>query len=501
LTAAQQFRLNVLHRSRGALTDYFKFIFREGSTRENAQLTEIIRNNKSRHNPYILLYILLNTPHVGAIVHIKKHLSFSALRKSISEVFDQINDCRQSGKVDFSLHDCLMSALAMMFFQDPSILSFQRRMQERMQSNNLKNMFAVQSIPSDDVLRNTIDPVATEDINSCFSVLFHHLQRGKQLAPYKLDSGQYLVAIDGSQYFSSEKINCPSCLTYKASKSKLRYSHQVLQAVMLHPTMRQVIPLAPEMIIKSDGDTKNDCERSAGKRLLGKIRTTHPKLKMMITGDGLYSNQPFIDALKANHMSYVLVAKPKDHKILFQWVEELDGLGDVEHLELVDQKGRRHHYRWVNQVPLNGTVNADQVSFFEYWLIVNQKATYHNSWVTDQTVSKKNVVELVKAGRARWKIENETFNTLKNQGYHLEHNFGHGSHHLSNNFFALNVLAFFIHQILELCDRGYQHCRATFSSRKEYWNSLRGVIKIMLFRNFEHLLRNVADPPEVWAPG
>lgn len=128
-----------------------------------------------------------------------------------------------------------------------------------------------------------------------------------------------------------------------------------------------------------------------------------------------------------------------------QWVEELDGLSGVEHMELVDQKGRRHHYRWVNQVPLNGTRDADQVN--------------------------------------------------------LEHNFGHGSQHLSNNFFVLNLLAFFIHQILELCDRGYQYCRSKFSSRKEYWNNLRGAIRLMLFRNFDHLLRNVADPPEVRAPG
>jgi hypothetical protein len=433
-------------------------------------------------------------------VHIKKHLSFSALRKSVGKLFDQVDDHRQSGKVDFSLHDCMMSALAMMFFQDPSVLSFQRRMQDRMQSNNLKTMFGVKAIPTDAVLRKTVDPVDTENINPCFEILFGHLQRGKQLLPFKLDSDHYLIALDGSQYFSSEKINCPSCLTYKGSKSKLRYSHQVLQAVMLNPTMRQVIPLAPEMIINSDGDTKNDCERSAGKRLIGKIRAAHPKLKIMVTCDGLYSNQPFIDALKTHAMSFVLVAKPTDHKLLFQWVEELDGLSGVEHMELVDQKGRRHHYRWVNQVPLNGTRDADQVNFFEYWLIVDQKATYHNSWVTDQTVSKQNIVELVKAGRARWKIENETFNTLKNQGYHLEHNFGHGSQHLSNNLFVLNLLAFFIHQILELCDRGYQYCRSKFSSRKEYWNILRGVIQIMLFRNFDHLLRNVADPPEIWAP-
>jgi hypothetical protein len=434
-------------------------------------------------------------------VHIKKHLSFSALRKSVGELFGRIDDRRQSGKVDFTLHDCLMSALAMMFFQDPSLLSFQRRMQERMQCSNLKTMFGVNAIPSDAVLRKTLDQVDTENIIPCFSILFEHLQRGKQLLPYKLDSGHCLIALDGSQYFSSEKINCPSCLTYKGTKSKLRYSHQILQAVMLHPDMRQVVPLAPEPIVKADGNDKNDCERSAGKRLIGKIRAVHPKLKMMITCDGLYSNQPFIDALKSHAMSFVLVAKPTDHKVLFQWVEELQALNGVEHMELCDPKGRRHHYRWVNQVPLNGTRDADQVNFFEYWLKVDQKVTYHNSWVTDQTVSKQNIVELVKAGRARWKIENETFNTLKNQGYHLEHNFGHGSQHLSNNFFVLNLLAFFIHQILELCDRGYQHCRSKFSSRKEFWNNLRIVIRVMLFTDFNHLLRNVADPPEVRAPG
>jgi hypothetical protein len=434
-------------------------------------------------------------------VHIKKHLSFSALRKSVGEHFCQIDDRRQSGKVEFTLHDCLMSALAMMFFQDPSLLSFQRRMQDRMHCSNLKTMFAVGAIPSDAVLRNAVDPVDSATINPCFAILLGHLQRGKQLLPYKMDSGHYLIALDGSQYFSSDKINCPSCLTYKGSKAKLRYSHQILQAVMLNPDMRQVIPLAPEPIIKADGNDKNDCERSAGKRLIAKIRTTHPKLKIMVTGDGLYSNQPFIDALKVNAMAFVLVAKPTDHKALFQWVEELEALNGVEHMELIDPKGRRHRYRWVNQVLLNGSRNADHVSFFEYWLTVDQKSTYHNSWVTDQTVSKQNIVELVKAGRARWKIENETFNTLKNQGYHLEHNFGHGQQNLSNNFFVLNLLAFFLHQILELCDPGYQYCRSKFSSRKEYWNNLRAAIHLMLFHDFEHLLRYVANPHEIWAPG
>jgi hypothetical protein len=422
------------------------------------------------------------------------------MRKAVSEIFLKIDDTRQSGKVEFELHDCLMSALAMMFFQDPSLLSFQRRMQDRMQCSNLKSMFAVNTIPGDAVLRKVLDSVDTQHITPSFSVLFQRLQLGKQLLPYQLESGHYLIAMDGSQYFSSENINCPSCLTYKGAKNKVRYSHQILQAVLLHPDMRQVIPLAPEPIIKTDGNDKNDCERSAGKRLIGKIRSAHPKLKIMVTGDGLYSNQPFIDALTASGMSFVLVAKPTDHKVLFQWVDELDALKGVDHLELAAPKGRRHLYRWVNQVPLNGTRDADHINFFEYWLTVDQKVTYHNSWVTNRPISRENIVELVKAGRARWKIENETFNTLKNQGYHIEHNFGHGRQYLSNNFFLLNLLAFLIHQVLELCDSGYQYCRSKFSSRREYWNNLRIAIHMMLFSNFDHLLRNVANPPEIRAP-
>jgi len=434
------------------------------------------------------------------MLHTKKHLNFSALRRSLSGFFEKIDDSRQSGKIDYTLHDCLMSALAMMFFQDPSVLSFQRRMQDSMQSNNLKTQFGVNAIPSDSSLRQSMDVVPTEAIHPAFSILFQQLQRGKQLVPYRLDSGHYLIALDGSQYFSSEKINCPSCLTYKGVSGSLRYSHQIVQAVILHPHMRQVFPLAPEPVANTDGHRKQDCEINAAKRIVKKIRATHPKLVIMITGDSLYSKQPFIDVLKDARMSFVLVVKPDYHKALFEWVNELDGLGQSGHLQLADKKGRRHVYRWVVQVPLNDSIDTDHVNFFEYWLQVDGKTTYHNSWVTDLAVSKDNVVELVQSGRARWKIENETFNTLKNQGYHLEHNFGHGQQYLSNNFFVLNVLAFYIHQILELCDSGYQYCRSRFSSRKEFWNNLRAGIRLMLFRDFEHLLRNVADPPEIRPP-
>ena len=433
-------------------------------------------------------------------MHIKKHLGFTALRKIISGRLRQIEDARQQGKVYYPLHDCAMSAFAMMFFQDPSVLEFQRRMQESINRNNLKTMFNVESIPKDTQLRDVLDQCPLDPLEKVFADFFYHLQRNKHLEAYQFINGMYLMPVDGSQYFSSEKISCPSCLTTTSKKGVVRYHHSILQAVIVHPDNKQVIPLAPEAIQNTDGTEKQDCEINAGKRLIKKIRRTHPKLKIIVGGDDLFSNQPFIDELKAAGMSFILVAKPSSHKILFEWFTELKQLDGASRLQFTDLKGRQHFYEWVNEIPLNGTKDADQVNFFHYQLIDKGKITYRNSWVTDIVIDENNVAQLVKGGRARWKVENEGFNTLKNQGYHIEHNFGHGHQNLSMIFFLLNLLAFFVHQILELTDLHYQKCRAKFSARKEFWNQLRCTIRILLFKTWQELLAFIICPPQSRAP-
>jgi len=383
----------------------------------------------------------------------------------------------------------------MFFFQDPSLRQFQQRLEDVMHKNNLSTLFKVNDIPGDTQLRDLIDACDPTPIEDVFSDYFTSLQRGKQLDSFKVLDGYYLIPIDGTEYFSSEKICCPQCLRTKSSKGKVRYHHTILQAAVVCPGQRQVVPLAPEPVQNSDGNKKQDCELNAGKRILLKIRQAHPKLRIIIGGDGLYSNQPFIEQLKANRMSYVLVAKPDDHKTLFQWVEDLRQMKETKVLTLTDSKNRRHRYQWAKAVPINGNPNSDSVDFFDYQLIVDGKTKYHNSWVTDIDVTENNVVELVKIGRARWKIENETFNTLKNQGYHIEHNFGHGRQNLSYNLFLLNLLAFFVHQILELSDRLYQRCRTEkFTSRREFWNQLRCTIRIIVFDRWEQLLLLILDP-------
>ena len=430
-------------------------------------------------------------------MHTKKHLSFSSLRKKLSARFSTISDTRQSGKIKHSIHDVFMSGFAMMHFQDPSLLQFQRRLEDGAHRNNLRTIFKVDSIPKDSQMKEVIDAIDSAELEPVFEDFFRELQRGKHIEGYRFLGDNYLISMDGSGYFGSQKIQCPGCLRKESKKGgTARYEHQIMQAAVVHPQKRQVIPLAPEAIKNTDGTKKQDCEIQAGKRLLGKIRQAHPKLKIIIVADSLHSKQPFIEQVRANRMSYILTAKSEDHKTLMEWVNEQRQLKEVSHMEAKDEKGRQHVYEWINEMPLNGREDTVMVNYFEYWLIDDGKTTYHNSWVTDIAISEHNVRELVRGGRCRWKIENETFNTLKNHGYHIEHNYGHGEKHLSMNFFLLNLLAFFAHQILELTDNLYQQCRIAFGSKRNLWDNLRAAIRMMIFPDWETLLKRVLKPSE-----
>ena len=378
-------------------------------------------------------------------VHAKKHLGFAGLRDIIASRAKTIPDRRQESKIVHCIRDVVMSALAMMFFQDPSLLQFQKRMEEARQTSNLKTLFGVSSVPKDACMREVLDELDPKRLRPVFKDFLHEIQRGKQLEQYRVLKGFYAAAVDGSGYFGSEKLHCPGCLVKKG-----RYEHQIVQAAIIHPGKRQVVPLCPEEVRNADGTDKQDCEINAGKRLIKNLRKDHPRLPLIIVADGLYSKQPFIEALAKERMRYVLVAKEEDHKVLMEYVEGAKALKETSRLETRDVKGRLHVYEWINGVPLNGNEDAPSVNWLSYELHDKGKRTYRNAWVSDFSVDEKNVEELARIGRCRWKIENETFNTLKNQGYHIEHNFGHGAKHLSFNFFLLNLLAFLMHQNLRV---------------------------------------------------
>ena len=324
------------------------------------------------------------------------------------------------------------------------------------------------------------------------------LQRFKWLQHFQILDARYLITLDGSQYFSSERVKCKHCLT-ATTAGVTRHHHDILQAAIVHPDRRQVLPLAPEFIRNSDGRGgkyhKQDCEINAGGRMLERLRGDYPRMAAIIVADSLYSKQPFIERLRAARFSFLLVAQRGDHKSLFADVEGLrrGNLLDRHHTV---HRGERREYEWVTDVPLNGSPDAPRINFVQFRIVEDSgKVNLRYAWVTDLVPTTDNIVQLVRAARARWKIENEGFNTLKNQGYHLEHNFGHGDQHLSEAFFTLNLLAFFMHQIFELVDGLYQRVRTFFSSRRAFWDEVRSAFRLFLFTSWDQVLVRMNSPP------
>jgi hypothetical protein len=412
----------------------------------------------------------------------RKHLCADSLFRLLHENFANIaDDCVD--EVEIPLDDALMSAFAMFSLKAPSLLAFDKQRAE----GNLQTIYGIERVPCDTRMRERLDPLSPESLRPSFKLVFRQLQRGKALEPMVFLDGHSLVALDGTGYFSSHTIHCDSCLHKEHRNGSITYAHQLLGAALIHPDFRAVIPLMPEPIVKQDGTHKNDCERNAAKRFITKLRQDHPHLKFIITEDALRSNAPHIETLHDYGCHYILGVKAGDHAYLFQQVQMAAEVGRVTYYERHDRAaGVIHRFRFVNNVPLNASRADVRVNFIEYWEI-GQNQVQHFSWVTDLRVSTRNVYQLMRGGRARWKIENETFNTLKNQGDNFEHNYGHGEQHLSVVFATLMMLAFLVDQTQQLCCALFQAVWAKLGSKRLLWERMRALLYDYAFASMRQL--------------
>jgi hypothetical protein len=407
----------------------------------------------------------------------RQHLSPDALYRLVRAEFNNVPDHR-SDSAQISLGDALMAGYAVFALKAPSLLSFDDR--RASDEANLKSLFGMKNVPCDTQMRTILDDVASESLRSPFTSVFRQLQRGKVLEQFVFFQGQYLMALDGTSYFSSEKIRCSSCLEKKSRNGKIAYSHQMLGAALVHPDLREVIPLCPEPIIKQDGDTKNDCERNGTRRLLEHFRREHPVLPVIVVEDALSANAPHLADLARHNIRFVVGIKPGSQAFLFEQMQTAFEEGRTQVLTSVDEKGVLHHYRWLEKAALNESHPNVLVNMLEFWEIHPDGTIRHFSWITDLPVATDTVAPLAAGGRARWHIENETFNTLKNQGYHFDHNFGHGKNNLSVVFALLMMLAFLIDQTTQLCDLLFQAVWKKLGSKRNLWEQVRGA-----FRHFK----------------
>jgi hypothetical protein len=420
-------------------------------------------------------------------------LSFDVLVQAFHVLLDHLPDTRRGKNMTYALKDAALGAFAVFFTQSPSFLAYQQTLRQAKGVSNAERLFGMTQIPCDNQIRTLLDAVPPAQLVPLFTTITHALVAAGTIEQFHVLDDTILIALDGTQYFSSQRISCPTCSHKTSATGTVTYSHSAITPVIVAPGTAEVLALEPEFITPQDGQAKQDCEQEAAKRWVRRQAPVLPFPTVTVLGDDLFCHQPFCELLVAHHWNFILVCKPASHPTLYDWITFIgagDRLGVVRKRHWNGKFGERWTYRYTNAVPLRGDDDALLVNWCDLTITHEQtgEQLYHNAFATLHPLTDTTVPAIVAAGRARWKVENENNNVLKTKGYHLEHNFGHGKQHLAAVLVTLNLLAFLFHTVFALLDAKYQLLRATLGARQTFFNDIRTLTRYFVFDSWDHLL-------------
>jgi hypothetical protein len=263
--------------------------------------------------------------------------------------------------------------------------------------------------------------------------------------------------------------------------------------LLVAPGENRVIALEPEFVTPQDGAEKQDCELRAAERWLRRNASRFPAGALTLLGDDLYCHQPFCELVLELRQHFAFTCKPDSHATLYQEIELLSKAGGVAEVSQRRWNGQRYEiwrYRYALRVPLRADTQPLDVNWCA--VTITNEATgellYRNAWATDHALTESGLHDFVVAARTRWKSENENNNVLKNYGYHLEHNFGHGQQYLALVLVMLNLLAFLFHTVLDLCDELYRRVRAELAARQTFFHDVQALTRYLYFDSWQTLI-------------
>lgn len=411
-------------------------------------------------------------------LHCRKYLSLDGSVRTLTKEIKLMSDPRTGKNIQYEVSDSILSAFAMFSLKDPSLLQFQEHFSK---DENLKNIYKIKNLPSDTQMRRVLDELDSKELDVLFPALFSKIQRGKVLKRYVGINGTYTVAVDGVHYFKSKKKTNDRCTVKNHSNGEVSYNLSSLGAAIVNPGCKTVIPLCPEAIVKQDGEKKNDCEVVACVRLLEKLNKLYSKLKITYLMDAMFSNATVINKVLETGDNYIMGIKPDSHKYLYNQIEQCESYN-------IKLNGITHKFRYCNDVSLNAS-NLELKTNVIFYEEHSTDGVKKFSWVTSHKIDRKNIMQIMESGRARWKIENETFNTLKNQGYNLEHCYGLGKKNLSVNFMKIMMLAFLVDQIQQTCCRLFQAALSRLGAKIKVWDDIKAYIKCFVINSMEDVFK------------
>ena len=393
--------------------------------------------------------------------------------------------------------DIGMAAFSVFFMQSPSFLAHQQRLRDGCGRSNCETLFGMSRIPGDSHIRAMLDPAEPALLDPVFGAVLTELIQSGGMDSFRQSDDHVLIALDGTETFRSYKLHCPNCSKRLRSNGKTEYFHTVLGATLVSPGHNNVVPLEPEFVVPQDGAEKQDCENRAAHRWLAAHGARYAPLNPIYLGDDLFSHQPMCEAVLAAKGHFLFVCKPATHTLIQEYITGVRLESVTERIK----QGRAwftRRYRWMNGVPLRDGKDALKVNWLEIEIVDDAgTVTYRNSFITDLPVNRKTVPRRAACGRARWKIENGSFNVLKTQGYNLEHNFGHGKQNLAALLVTLNLLAFAFHTVCDLAEYPWRAARSRAGSRTRFFTRLATITEFLIFSSWVELMETLtfSRPP------
>ena len=420
----------------------------------------------------------------------QQNLTFDELICFLDDQFQTFPDHRATN-ARYPLADVLKSAFAMFSLKSPSLLDFKK--QTVPEQNNLRSIYRINGIiPCDNQMRGILDPLDPTLLRPLFHACFLRLEQAGIIRDYQYRQRYVIVSIDGVEHFSSTRVHCANCTTRKHRNGVVSYHHAGLAAVLVHPLRTEVFPLDFEPILRQDGAKKNDCERNAARRLCKALSERYDELPVLLVEDALYANAPHIRQISGYGWHYVLNVKPDSHESLMRQFAGRQTRGQIKEFHQTDEDGLQHYYAWTDGLCLCESATDVQVNFLLYEQTTPDGKMKRWMWITNLGLRANTVESVMRVGRGRWKIENETFNTLKNQGYHFEHNYGHGQQHLATVLALLMLLAFLVDQIQQRCDSLFGQLWEGLGTKAKLWETLRSQFRVLLFDSMAILYRHMA---------
>lgn len=366
--------------------------------------------------------------------------------KNLTEWIHELKDPRHQSYITYTQADLIWMAILKNICGIISMRSMDEQFNEENCIETLR-LFSgndnLAEMPHADTLNYYLEQLKPEELNEMRSKMIKRLIRMKTFDKARLLDKYWRVILDGTGLYCFKEKHCENCLvsTYTQSDGKevKYYYHKVLEAKLILGD-KIVISLGTEFIENENEDvSKQDCETSAAKRLLKRIKEEYPRLPICIQGDALYETAPMMKICRENGWKYLFVHKAGSQKLLdesYQYIREGNGA------ELVNGIGKETGVgEFINAV--NELADKEETAnMFRYWYDVKTKEGEKRmqfSWITNIELNKKNLEELIEAGRGRWKIENEGFNNQKNGIYAIEHLNSRNSNAMKNHYLLTQI--------------------------------------------------------------